>query len=346
MTVIYVILSIMLLGVIVLVHELGHFAVGRLCGIGVEEFSIGFGPRLLGWKRGGIQYSLRGVPLGGYVRFTGEDEDSDQENAFNHHPVWKRILTVAAGASMNFVLAFVAILLLYCFYFYDYDQVPAFSSVEQGSSAEEAGLLAGDRVISVDGVQLSDDQEGFDTMYELFSARTDETPFELVILRDGEEIAVEVSKREDENGQWLMGVTLGELRRIDFLTALRCSGETFANMSTMMLDVLKNLIFRGEGVDQVSGTVGVIGEVSKSISQGFDMALNLAAVISMNLGVMNLLPFPALDGGRLVFLLIEAIRRKPVPPEKEGMVHAAGMIALLCLMVVLTYSDIMKMIGA
>lgn len=343
MTAIWVILAILMIGIMILVHELGHFVVGRLCGIGVEEFSIGFGPKIFGWRKKEIDYSLRAIPLGGYVRFTGEDEDSADANAFNNHPVWKRFLTVVAGASMNFVLAFVAILLL--FSLYGVIQVPEFSAVEPGSPAEMAGLMAGDRVVAVDGIEISYDQQGFNEMYELFSARTDGTPFQLTIERGGEEFDVSVSKAQTEEGAWQMGVLLGVTRRVSFPLAFEASCQAFVGMSGMLLDFLKNLVFRGEGVEQVSGTVGAIGQASQYIQQGFDMVLNVFASISLNLGIMNLLPLPALDGGRLVFLAIEGIFRKPVPRDKEGMVHAVGMILLFGLMIVLTYSDIMKMIA-
>lgn len=343
MTAIWVILAILMIGIMILVHELGHFVVGRLCGIGVEEFSIGFGPKVFGWRKKEIDYSLRAIPLGGYVRFTGEDEDSADANAFNNHPVWKRFLTVVAGASMNFVLAFVAILLL--FSLYGVIQVPEFSAVEPGSPAEMAGLMAGDRIVAVDGIEISYDQQGFNEMYELFSARTDGTPFQLTIERGGEEFDVSVSKAQTEEGAWQMGVLLGVTRRVSFPLAFEASCQAFVGMSGMLLDFLKNLVFRGEGVEQVSGTVGAIGQASQYIQQGFDMVLNVFASISLNLGIMNLLPLPALDGGRLVFLAIEGIFRKPVPRDKEGMVHAVGMILLFGLMIVLTYSDIMKMIA-
>ncbi len=343
MTVVYVILAILMIGVMILVHELGHYTVGRLCGIGIEEFSIGFGPKILGWRKKEIDYSLRAIPLGGYVRFMGEDEDNPSENAFNNHSVWKRFLTVIAGASMNFILAFAAILML--FSLYGVTNVPVLSGIEPGSPAEMAGLMPGDRIAAVDGVEISFDQGGFNEMYAMFSARTDATPFELTVERGGETFDVAISKAQTEEGAWQLGVLLDETQRVSFPAAFEASCQAFVETSKLMLNFLKNLVFRGEGADQVSGTVGAIGQASQYIQQGFDMVLNVFASISLNLGIMNLLPLPALDGGRLVFLLIEGIFRKPVPREKEGMVHAVGMILLFGLMIVLTYSDIMKMIA-
>ena len=343
-TFVYVILSIVLLGIVVMIHELGHFAVGRWCGFGIEEFSVGFGPKIFGWRKKEINYSLRALPIGGFVRFRGEDEDNDSPDAFNNQPVWKRFLVTAAGAGMNFVLAFAAILLFFTMYGYMSSELPAIYGVQENSPAQTAGLLPGDKVISVDGVAISYDKAGFDTMYSMFSARQDAQPIVIGIERGSEKLSVSVSKVQDADGKWLMGVSLGAVERVDFATALRASCESFANMSTMMVDMLKNLIFKGEGADQVSGAVGIVSQMSGYIQQGFDMVLSIMATISLNLGIMNLLPLPALDGGRLVFLIIEGIRRKPVPREKEGMVHLIGMVLLFALMAVLVFSDVMKII--
>lgn len=340
----YVILSILLLGVVVMIHELGHFMVGRLCGFGIEEFSIGFGPKLLGWRRKEIDYSLRALPIGGYVRFTGEDEDNEQANAFNNQPVWKRFLVTVAGAGMNFVLAFAATLLFFSLYGVVQTQMPVIDTVQINSPAYTAGLQPGDKVISVDGTQITYDKAGFDKMYSMFSARQDAAPFVIGVERGGEQMEITVSKAQDASGAWLMGVTLGAYERVSFPLALQASWRAFKEMSTMMVDMLRNLIFKGEGADQVSGAVGIVSQMSGYIQQGFDMVLSIVASISLNLGIMNLLPLPALDGGRLVFLIIEGIFRKPVPRDKEGLVHLIGMVLLFGLMLVLVFSDVMKLI--
>jgi len=335
-------LSLVMLGVIIFAHELGHFAVGRICGFGIEEFAIGFGPKVLGWKRGNVAYSLRALPLGGFVRFTGEDEDSQKANAFNNMPVWKRMLVSAAGSGMNFVLAFAAILLL--FSIYGAINLPVITEVAAGSAAEEAGLMPQDRILSIDGEAFTYDQEGFNGMYAALQARDHGEPIALVVLRGDEEVSLTVCKRQTSEGAWQLGVVFGKTARVPFSMALRESWLSFVGMTTMLLDFLRNLIFRGQGVDQVAGPVGMISEVSTYIRQGFDMVLSMTATISMNLGIMNMLPIPGLDGGRLLLQAVEAVRRKPLPRDKEGMVHLIGMILLMALMIVILFKDVFKLV--
>lgn len=181
-TVWYVFLSIVLLGVMIFTHELGHFVVGRVCGFAIEEFSIGFGWKIFGWRRKEIDYSLRVLPLGGYVRFTGEDEASDNPRAFNNMPVWKRMLVAIAGVAMNFITAFLAILIL--FSTYGAIRVPVVTQITAGSAAEEAGMMPNDQIIWMDGMEISYDQQGFNKMYNYLQTRQDGTPLEMIVLRD------------------------------------------------------------------------------------------------------------------------------------------------------------------
>ena len=344
--ILYVLLAIVMLGIIVTVHEFGHYCVGRLCGIGIVEFSVGFGPRLLGWERKGIKYSLRAIPLGGYCAFVGEDERNDDPRAMNNQPVWKRFLTVLAGPFMNFVLAFVVCAVMLGNYFIA-ETYPIVDHVMEQMPAESAGLLDGDRILEVNGVELTNDSQGVSLMLSTMQSGDMTQPVDLVIERDGQRLEYAMTAVPVEvEGQtrYQIGIVFAS-RTYSFFESIREAGSYMAETTVMMLNSLKNLIFKGEGLNETAGTVGIIAVVAQRAREGVYMVLWLMYIISLNLGIMNLLPIPALDGGRLLFLVVEMIRRKPIPPEKEGIVHAVGMVLLLGLFVVLTYHDIVKLIN-
>ena len=345
--ILYVLLAIVMLGIIVTFHEFGHYCVGRLCGIGIVEFSVGFGPRLLGWERKGIKYSLRAIPLGGYCAFVGEDERNDDPRAMSNQPVWKRFATVLAGPLMNFVLAFIVCAIMLGSYFIA-ETYPVVHEVMAGMPAEAAGLEAGDKIIEVNGVALTNDTAGVRLMLSTMQSGDLAKPIDFVIERDGERMdyaitAVPVQSEDGGDTRYQIGIVFAS-RTFNFFESIREAGSYMVETTGMMLDSLKNLIFKGEGLENTAGTVGIIAVVAQQAREGMYMVLWLMYIISLNLGIMNLLPIPALDGGRLLFLIVEAIRRKPIPPEKEGMVHAVGMVLLLGLFVVLTYHDIVRLV--
>ena len=344
----YILLALVMLGVIVIAHEFGHYIVGRLCGIGIVEFSVGFGPRLFGWERNGIKYSLRAIPLGGFCAFVGEDEQNPDPRAMNNQPVWKRFVTVAAGPAMNFVLAFIVCTVMLTSYFIA-ESYPIVHEVTPGMPAEAAGLEAGDKILEVNGVALTNDTAGVRLMLSTMQSGDLSQPIDLVIERDGQRLdyamtAVPVPDADGSVSRYQIGIVYSS-RTYTFFEALREAGSYMVNTTAQMLESLKNLIFKGEGLEDTVGTVGIIAVVAQQAREGMYMVLWLMFIISLNLGIINLLPLPALDGGRLLFLIVEAIRRKPVPPEKEGMVHAIGMILLLGLFVVLTYHDIVRLVS-
>lgn len=341
----YILIAVLLLGVIIVVHEFGHFVVGRLCGIGVVEFSVGFGPKLLGWRKKETDYSLRAIPLGGYCRFVGEDEENAAPNAMNNAAVWKRILTVAAGATMNFVLAYVAAVAMLCL-FYVGDILPKVDAVVENSPAAVAQLQAGDVVTAVDGETVSYNYAGVEALRAALQANDS---IELTVRRGDETFAVEIAPEivvtDEATGATAKQIGVNFSTRAYTLgEAIPSAGRYMVEMTKMLFDSLKNLIFRGEGAEDMAGTVGTVVVVSEVMREDSRMILNILFFLSLNIGIMNLLPLPALDGGRLVFLLVEAIRRKPVPPEKEGMVHAIGLLLLLMLFVALTFHDIQTFI--
>lgn len=341
----YIIAALVILSIVVVAHEFGHYIVGRLCGIGVVEFAVGFGPKIAGFKRKGIQYSLRAFPLGGFCKFVGEDEDDPAPNAMNSQPVWKRFLTVAAGPVMNFVFAFAVCIALLFNYGYT-GLLPQMDNVIADSPAAEAGVLAGDVVTNVNGEPISYDNDGAMRMREIIQGVKEGETIELEIRRGDEMLILSVNPEFAEaDGQSTPQIGIQfSVETLTFVESIKGSWEYMREASTIMLDSLRKLVFKGEGLDEMSGPVGIVSMVSQYVSEGMYMALNFLFIISLNLGIMNLLPLPALDGGRLVFLIVEGIRRKPVPPEKEGLVHAAGFVLLMVLIVFVTYKDIVKLI--
>ena len=345
--ILYILIAIVMLGFIVTVHEFGHYLVGRLCGIGIVEFSVGFGPKLVGFKRKGIAYSLRLIPLGGYCAFVGEDEENPAPNAMNNQPVWKRLLTVAAGPAMNFVLAFTfCAILLSSFIIAEYQ--PRVAYIYENTPAAAGALEIGDVIVEINGTPISYDGEGVASAREVISSADLNAPLSLVVERGGERVSMELQPQrivDEETGEvrYQLGIAFGG-RTYRFGEALGRSMSYMVEFTGEMLRSLKDLLFHGTGVEDMMGPVGIISLVSDQVSsQKLYAVVNLTFFLSLDIGIMNLLPLPSLDGGRLIFLIIEAIRRKPIPPEKEGMVHAIGLGLLLMLFVFITYKDILRL---
>ena len=345
--ILYILLAVVLLGIIITVHEFGHYLVGRLCGIGIVEFSVGFGPRLFGWERKGIQYSLRAVPLGGYCAFVGEDERNDDPRAMNNQPVWKRFLTVLAGPVMNFVLAFVVCVAMLDGYMRA-ESFPIVDEVVADMPAQAAGMLPGDVIVEVNGVEVTTDGLGVNTLVNAIQGVEPGSTVNLVVERDGARVPIALQTVAVLNEE--TGATHGQIgiafagHTFTLPESIRYAGMYMVNTTKAMLDGLRGLFFHGEGLDQVTGTVGIVAVVSQYAREGMGEILWLVFVISLNLGIVNLLPLPALDGGRLVFLIVEAIRRKPIPPEKEGLVHGIGLLVVFGLFILLTFHDIARLI--
>jgi len=256
--------------------------------------------------------------------------------------VWKRFLTIFAGPAMNFVLAYLALAAFFLFVGIVVSS-PNIGVVEPGMPAEIAGLRAGDLVTSANGQPIENSEAGAARLSELIGAGRPESPVTLTIDRAGQKLEFTIAPQETPEGRYRIGIVLGAVRHSPG-GALSLAGVRIWEFTGAMVDGLKGLIFRGEGAEDAMGPVGIIGLVTQEISRDFEMVVYLIVIISLNVGIINLLPLPALDGGRLAFLAVEGIRRKPVKPEYEGWVHAAGFVLLLGLILVLTYRDIVRQV--
>lgn len=310
----------------------------------IKEFAIGMGPKL--WSRrsqkSGIIYSVRALPIGGFVSMAGEDEESEDENALNKKPLWQRMVITAAGAVMNLLIGFILMLIVVlCTQNIGGTTVLRFT--EDNALSEQSGLQIGDEVIKVDGARVHIASE---LAYEIMRNGTE--PIDLTVRRNGETLVL-----TDVRFPTIVSDGI-EFGMTDFyvLAEVKTVGTVleqtfFRSISTvkMIWQSLIDLVTGRYGLEQISGPVGVTSAVSEAAKSGFTDYLYLVVVITMNLGIFNLLPLPALDGGRLLFQIVELVRRKPINPELEGYVHFVGIVLLMILMVVITFEDVIKLIN-
>lgn len=342
-TAVYIIIAILIFGLLIFIHEGGHFLFARLFKVTVNEFSIGMGPKLVSKKskKSGISYSLRAFPIGGFVSMAGEDEESDDPNALNKKPVWQRMIIVAAGGVVNLVAG---ILVMFILVFSSTSMGLGSTTVAEfrdGALSQSSGLKAGDTIVEVEGrnVHIADE-----LVYEIM--RLGIEPVDLTVVRDGEKTVIEDVEFPQISEQ---GVAFGDAdfyvygQERTFTNLVKHSFYRSTYTVRMIWESLYDLVTGRYGIEAVSGPVGVTEALTEAAQTGSYNFIYLVVVISMNLGVMNLLPLPALDGGRLVFLLIEAVRRKPINPKVEGVVHTAGLALLMLLMIFICVKDVIKL---
>ena len=341
MSFIRIIEALLLLSVLVMIHELGHYTAGRLLGFTILEYAVGMGPKLFGFKRKGIEYNVRALPLGGMCRFYGEDDGVINERCFNAQKPWKRFIVILAGPLMNFVLAFVLAMILLLGWGVADESKVLIQGIGENSPAQIAGLQVGDQFLTVDGKPV----ENFETLTAAVLA-ADSAQMDAVILRDGREQTVSIHDLYNaETGANFMGVTLTYgTKRVGLFHAMAESAAICREYGALVFKSL-GMLFSGEaGIQDMAGPVGIVQLLGEATRSGWYTVLNLCVLLSMNLGVFNLFPIPALDGGRLLFILIEWVRGKPVPPEKEGVVHMVGFGLLMILVVMVTFNDILRLI--
>ena len=345
MSVVSIIIAFIIFSVIIIFHELGHFWLAKANGIRVNEFCLGLGPTIWGIQKGETKYSIKLLPFGGACMMEGEDEDSSDERAFGKKSVWARISVVFAGPFFNFIMAFIFSFIIIMSLGYDEAKL---SDVMEGYAAEQAGMQAGDVILKMDGYNVH-----FYKEIGLYSTIHYGEPVEVTYLRDGEKNTTTLVPVYDEDSQrYLYGfIGTGQYTKADVGTALLYSAYEVKYWIYSTVESLK-LLFTGRfGVNDLSGPVGIVQNIGQTYDESvsnsgyyyaFLNMLNWGILLSANLGVMNLLPLPALDGGRLVFLIVEVIRRKKIDSEKEGYVHLVGIILLFLLMFIIMFNDIKK----
>lgn len=359
--VVTIISVIVVLGGLIFFHELGHFCMARFLGMGVSTFSLGFGPKILKHKFGKTEYALSLIPLGGYVALVGESDPADiphgftQSESFARRPAWQRLLVIAAGPVANILLAWLLCWLL-AFGWGTPIMQPVVGGVQPDSPAFKAGLVAGDRIDEINGVKVP----SWDEMSQAI-AKSDGQPMTITVIRpehDGAasevlhlELTAEKATRKtifgEEETAWLIGVRSGNAISTTpepFWAAAKAGAVQTWNMVTLTWQSFVKLAQRVVPLDQVGGPIMIAQLVGEQAHHGLSGLLALTALISVNLGILNLLPIPVLDGGQIVFCVYEMIFRRPVPAKAQEYATRVGLVLLLGLMILATFNDVWRLI--
>lgn len=346
--------TVIVLGILIFVHELGHFLVAKRSGVTVLRFSLGFGPKIVSMTRGGTEYRLSMIPLGGYVKMLGEDNEEElteeqRAGSFSEQPVGKRMGIVFAGPAMNFVLAILIFTFLFAFSGIP-ERAPEIGSVNPGSPAEMAGLQPADRVLAVNGKPINTWEELSESI-----EKQGQNPLALQVRRGERELTVTVTPAISEVKNLfgetvkrpLIGITASEkynIKEVNPLSAAYYAVVQTWNLSKLFLLTVVKLIQRIVPLQTLGGPILIAQMAGQQASEGMLNLINFIALISVNLGILNLLPIPVLDGGHLFFFLIEAIIGRPVSIKKVELAQKVGLVVLLALMVVVFYNDIMRLL--
>ena len=334
-----VIISILVFGFLIFIHEFGHYIFARIFKVTITEFSIGMGPKLVWYdsKKTGIRYALSAIPFGGYVAMVGEDGESEDPNAFNKKPAWQRLIITVAGATVNIIAGIIAIIILASLVNIGGTEIAAFPETKYEISSFDSGLAVGDVITHVDGKRVNMLDE---LSYEIM--RKGNEPVEVTVLRGGESVTMTVVfPTAEEQGQ-IFGIMDFQVYAIkkNVGNVLGYSLSKAVLIVRMCWESIIDLITGRYTMAAVSGPVGITEVIGQAASQGAASLLSIIALISMNLGVMNLLPIPALDGGRTVLLLVEMVLRKKLPPNVEANMNAISLAILLGLSAIIMIKDV------
>lgn len=334
-----IVYALIFLGLIVIFHELGHFISAKIVGIEVEEFSIGMGPQILKIDGKRTTFSLRALPLGGYVRYFDEFEDSGDPRAFSNASVWKRLIVITSGPLMNFILA--VIILSGFFMITGYNDVMTVIDTVFEDGASYNVLMPDDDIIAIEGEAIEDGYDGVLRFKDIIYSNDKET-YNITVNRSGRLTDVEITPNMESDTP--LGIQFGVTNtKLSLFPATGLAIRETGRILGALADYIRQIFRRGPKVGDLMGPVGIVNEIGRAAKEGMTEVLNLVILITINLGLVNLMPLPALDGGRLIIYLVEAVRGKPIDKEKEGMFHLVGFVLLILLVVVVTFNDIFRL---